>query len=431
MAQPAGSRISNIALREFPLESKDRAVTNSALVNFLVLIPVLAYVALHFVKIRPAPGGLWPAIAVWAAMFAGAAIVLSHPPATLFYPKNGALQEMQSELYRLADKPLKKGDVVLVIQGSSAVSACVKGRVLERLLRDRKLPVRVFLLSVPGSNHFERLELLREWLAELPPAQAAAFRAAHVVLLSEILYVYDLNPLSGFLENAFGDRSIAYTTPANVVAMLETAWQTSRAKDFEDRAPASLMPVIAEHYLFNVFRVGTISTVETATASYSNHGAAPAPRPSKNAASPPKPPSRPEGFDYASAVRDFRAQMAEGKGAKALRDFPWQSIHEQERFRIASGYVDAFGYLATPHIVTIPRKYEQRILGEFGGGAIRFDGGDDAVLALLDKAEYWRDQVHLTPAGAEIFTRWLADEIAAAWPQISGKTSSSLPDKSH
>jgi hypothetical protein len=388
--------------------------------NSLILIPTLAFVALHFVKIHPLRGGLRRAIAVWAVLFVAAALILAHFPAALFYPKNEALQSMQSELYRLAVKPLKKDEVVVLIQGSSAVAACVKPRLLERLLREKNLPARVFVLSVAGSNHFERLELLRQWLAQLTPAQAQAFRKARVVLLREVLLSYDENPLNGFVENAFGDRSIAYTTPANAIPMLRTAWAESRADDSSDAPAPTLAPLIVGHLLFNVFRVGTIPSVQVAKAAYSNHGAAAAARQTTA--------PRAAAFDYAGAVGEYREQMARTKAAKPIPTaFSWQPIHDRELLRVTGGEVDAVGYLTTPHISPNPRRYEKKHLDALDVGTVRFDGGSDAVLALLDQPQYWRDHVHLTPAGGEVYTRWLADQLAAAWPQISGET---VPKKS-
>jgi hypothetical protein len=390
----------------------------------LIFIPVLAFVALHFVKIRPGHGGLKRAVVLWAALFICTAMVLSRFPAATFYPRNEALQRIQGELQRLEKRPLKKDEVVILIQGSSAVASCVKPALLERLLREQNLPARVFLLSEPGSNHFERIELLRQWFSQLTPAQTASMRAARIVLLNEILFSYDKNPLNGFVENAFGERSIAYTSPANAWPMAVTAWQQTHSQDPDDVPSPEILPLIAGHFLFNVFRVGSIPSVPAPEQKYSNRGAVPPPAP-RNEASPAAPAAqavtdapREKSFDYGTAISEFRATDTKARPGKW--NFPWQEIHDRESARVAAtGAVDFTAWLTTPHLGPNPRRYTVTRL-ETLDDTLRFDGGSDDVLTLLDKPEYWRDQVHVTQAGGKIFTEWLAAQIAAAWPEISG-----------
>ncbi|MGH8045985.1 MAG: hypothetical protein ACREKL_01955 [Chthoniobacterales bacterium] len=407
----------------FPLESRAPPDTNSAPLNFLILIPTLAFIALHFVKIRPGHGGLKRALVVWIVLFVGTALVLSRFPEAPFYPQNEALGTVRKELEKLAKKPLKKGEVVLLIQGSSAVAACVKPGLLERLLRENNLPARVFLISESGSNHFERIEMFRQWLKQLTPAQAADLRAARVVLLREVLYSYDKNPLSGFVENAFGDRSIAYASPANAWPMMVTAWRRLHASDPDDAPPPEILPLIASQLLFNVFRVGTIHAVEVFRGEYSNRGpgvsrgttAIPAVTMPAASAAPAAP--QPEGFDYAAAMAEVRASKIKGRTDKW--DFPWQEIHNREILELAAGTVDDFAYLVPPHLSATPRHYEEYRLGQLDE-FLCIDGGADSALAQLEKSEYWRDRAHLTPEGGRVFTTWLAAQITAAWPEISG-----------
>ena len=254
-------------------------------------------------------------------------------------------------------------------------------------MTDRPRRARRVQLSTPGSNHFERLAVLREWLVRLAPEQAATLRRARAVLLREILHAYDSKPLTGFVENAFSDRSIAYTTPANLIPMLRTSWLAGRAPD----SRTELLPLISAHFLFNVFRVGTIPMVRIEKPDYSNRGASPAENP--------------------------RAKQ----GKAFSPPYPWTEIYDRELNAVAIGPIDQIAWLVPPQLGAFPRKYARGFLRDLGPKTLGIDGSSEAALARLDGKEFWKDRVHVTTKGEEAFTAWLAEEIAAQWPRFAGE----------
>ena len=394
--------------------------------NYLILVPVIFYLSLSFVRIGE-KGKLRNALLVWGILGIVALCALNMIPLSVSYRENEALQALDKELDRLRKKPIERNEVVFLIQGSSASAACIKPRLLEKLLRDQKIQARVIMLFTAGSNQFERIELLRQFQKQLTREQLEALHRSKVILMREVLYAYEQNPLSGYAENAFGERSIAYSTHQNFTAILRTIWERARNPPTLDDQPGSL-PVVAAQFLFNLFRVGTIRSVETDKIRYSHRGPGPVAdlatkEPSLGIESIPQA-ERPDlrhskHESYQDNITEFRAEMNDPARLKPILDFPWRKFYLQALLAESAGLVDVTVFFTTPHIGASPRNYEAHILRELLPNVVRFDGGSDTVLLLLNNARNWKDRVHLTPTGGEIYTNWLASQMVSAWPRLS------------
>ncbi|HEY8900470.1 MAG TPA: hypothetical protein VIM61_08655 [Chthoniobacterales bacterium] len=361
--------------------------------DWLVAVPVLAYAAVSLVRARAGRGGIWPAVALWGVLAIAATVLFARLPALAFYPGNDALRRMVGESSRLRANGLKKTDVILLIEGSSAVTADVKPAELERRLRERGLPARVVQISSGGSNHFERVAMLREFLRTLNSDEAKVFRKARVFLLAEVLYVYDFLPLHGFAENAFSARSVGYATPRNFLPMLRAIWAKGSR---DDPAALALAPLVTEHVLFHAFRVGTFPLVAVPVQTYSANG---------------------------TGDRDASAPANRGGKRRALSDstqlpYPWWHASREALEDAVDGWVDAAGYLAPPARADLEPLYQAKFAAALPADTLQISGVEARPLL---GPEQWRDAAHLNARGADTFTAWLAARIAADWPRISGE----------
>jgi len=108
-----------------------------------------------------------------------------------------------------------------------------------------------------------------------------------------------------------------------------------------------------------------------------------------------------------------------GAQLKALRKppvdpsvLPWlRDIRERRSTRLWQPYQAKLVYFGLPSTTVDQLQYVRGFCQAIGSTCI--SPADQALLSQLDDAKLWRDASHLTKAGADIYSRWLAHQLVA------------------
>jgi hypothetical protein len=290
---------------------------------------------------------------------------------------------------RIAAKRVKQ--TIVVIDGGSHTARGVDGALLTKELARLGHDVTVFQLSVKGANHFERRllhERLRDVLGSLP-----GIEKHRVVLMLEVEAGYDTYPLYQLDENANTDRAYAYLSPE----VAYDAWRAIRRSDGVFKGEG-LEKALLSHAAINGLNVG--ASVRLVDASVIKRGA---------------------GYSPAQGAKKRFAFPGVGEAKKAFAGPAGPDVRWLRRARDGwlrrewDGLEDQRIYFAPP---SLAGNYTTHARGFCSRTKVPCFPGDAALLARLDKRHRWRDKGHLSEAGAKIYTRYLAGELArnkAVW----------------
>ncbi len=265
----------------------------------------------------------------------------------------------------------------LVILGSSYSSRGLDGPLLERLLAERGVHVRVLQLTWPGAYAYEQDFLLSRELR--------AFRLPAAILVE----IGSEASVTEKPENRCKPQVIGYRDAERSLWMLRQVWYGGHDWDVRTRFEHSLEIVL--HSLAYYTQLGFLRSAAIGT---------PAPfagfQPEESSPSPPS----------AEALREALAQTLPPVANPAATAF--------RRYQLANWSRRGIGtilFFQPPMASAARRGMVAGICRSLGANCLPAAPG---LLSDLS-GDYWTDLGHLNRAGAKIWTRALADQLASGW----------------
>lgn len=292
------------------------------------------------------------------------------------------------------------GRPIILLEGSSLTAYGINGEMIETLLRQRGIPVTVLQLSAPGANHYERLEMISEFLKSLRNDEREKLKASHVLLLREVLREYDENPMK-YLEGDTLQRNLHYTD----IPMFTKMWRTgSHLKD-----PVAFHWNLIKCTVLNAFGTGLL--------------------PGGKISAPSVPPSPykgidwgiPKSFNFEAAWNEFAAGYIRGDRIGKLEEkVPSETwiCANSDLLEILGPYVDKVGYFATPVLSADEIRYQKAFLDSVSENHPKFGPAAPGLYQFLAKQNFWYDPRHTTLPGSVIVTMWLEAQLAAQWGDL-------------
>jgi hypothetical protein len=231
----------------------------------------------------------------------------------------------------------------------------------------------------------------------MTPVERERLAAGRVVLAREVFDSYDREPLYLFQKDSYTERAKVYMSPEYALAAWHGYWAGSREGISDLDKWKRGLPVagaIVERVLLNRFGAGAFSGMDwrgrkrKTRAFFAMEGAK-------------------ENFDYDRAVAEMRS-WDEGSGAG---DVPagWRFCREFLASRNGE-WVDGEVYYAMPTLEGHRRRYQLEFR-ESSGELVLGPPGFEEMQDFLGR-EKWFDGVHPTGAGAILFSKWLAEQLA-------------------
>lgn len=358
----------------------------------LVLIPVGALVLLSSLRFDAARGSGWicgMAVGVVFCLFLGLRSMI--PDEVVFFAS-----EVSRRVRGQVEEFRKSGARdFIVVEGSSVTAYGINPVVIRDELKRRGLDLGVLQFSAQGANHFERAFFLEAFWRGLTASERDRFREGRVVLLREIFDAYDNEPLYLFEKDSYTERAKVYMSPGYAVA----AWEA-----FLDGLPEGMPAaerwrrevemgaLLVERVLLNRFGAGALSGMDW-RARKRKTGAFFALEGEKG------------NFDYVAAVSGMEA-WTDSQGSAFEIPRGWRKCRDflQER---TAGWVDSEAFFAMPTLEGNRRVYQMGFKKSQEG--LVLGPPDRAGMKEFVGKEFWFDGVHPKRAGAERFSKWLAE----------------------
>lgn len=283
-------------------------------------------------------------------------------------------------------KPKKN---LLIVGGGSYVAYGLDPNELEDRLRRRGYEAEVVHLAEPGANHFERRQLYRDLLDHPSSRLRDTPDGTRVVLLEEVQLQYDTEPVVQIGRNLGTARLSYYMTPR---AAREALWALHFGGGKDQEAVDYLEWKVVRHALVRTFNVGAVDRL-----------------------------TRLERVKARDGFVPFRAAPFKFKGVGAARaattgplpefEYPWLwEIREPGIEWAFDGHLDQWVYFAVPPTNARYVKHSRVFCQKTDKHCVPLD--DPELYDGLKGRKFWHDGGHLSKAGARVFTRWLADELA-------------------
>jgi hypothetical protein len=298
---------------------------------------------------------------------------------------------LPSRVIRYAAKELELAQEpnVLVVDGGSYVVRAVDTEVLEATLSELGYRVRAIRFAAGAANHFERyhmqLHALRRSQREPDPRQ-------RWIYLTEAQLGYDREPLAQFEENQDTYRAYQYLWPEN-------GWYAARAVSQPDSTPplsgAWRWPLF-RHALINATNTGAFQRLAPEAAVGVHDGLVSEERQRR--------------FKFSGMEPVLEA--ARQRRAKA-RVPSWLSQVREPRSRaLWQPRLDELVYFGVPTTKPAQMTYVRAFCRSTRAKCLV--PSDEGLLGQLDRRAAWRDATHLSRAGAQVYSAWLARALAEA-----------------
>lgn len=261
---------------------------------------------------------------------------------------------------------------VLVV-GSSYTSRGVDGAFLEKKLRENIGEVTIFQLSYPGINAYEQ-----DYFIDRLFASGLRFDTLVIELGSEGVVNLDQ-------ENQYKSNVIRYHDWARFNLLLRTALFDGDNVGILKRSELVMSHI--RQFMAMLFNLGFINQLQPVNEVESILG------------------YQPEAYiGFKRGAEDPKKQDFSG----VLKDYPTTSqfrvsqVEKLKRFGVNQVifFQPPFGFLGK-------RRFTTELCTLMGGDCIL----SDEVIGELDLNEYWTDDNHLSKAGAELYSHWLAFEL--------------------
>jgi len=363
--------------------------------DYLVIIPILALLALQFVSLGGKRPSLKRAAVVWVIGLLLFAVGRTLVPEELLFRDSEVVRRVQSQLRHLRKEKNWPDRPIIILEGSSLSLVAINGEALEKALRAAGRDAIVLQFNLAGGNHVERLHLLDLFFDSLSQKEREQFRAAQVIMLSEVMRRYDEHPLVFLTKNEYADRARVYLNPANTWI----AWQLHA----EDKSPEQgMVPALVENAFANIFAIGTLSDMKI--------------------------PGRIRGiggyFPLKNTDPNFNLETAwdrveiESKPIKTEHPFPWWSRYYETLQARSGGLIDHAAFYALPTMDGEERAYQATFRTHGPEQSIMLQPNSEIYQSLRQDG-VWFDPYHVREKGAEMTTDWLAREIILHWDDLT------------
>ncbi len=294
------------------------------------------------------------------------------------------------ERYAVDELSNAKEPNVIMIDGASYVLNGVDTGVVTSELATLGYSAKVVRFAAGAANHFERYRMQQGIVQRLPGKQSVNQRWFY---LAEVQAGYDQIPLAQFDNNLDTRRAIQYCTPEN-------SWAAARALG----SPGVTLPLggawrwqLLRHTLVNAFSAGALMRYAPEADIALGGGAVTPHRPGK---------FRFHGLGSLIEALDRPTDPAN------VMVLPWlREIRERRSKRLWRGYRAELIYFGVPSTSIGQLEYVRGFCQAIGSKCIA--PSDPALLTQLDTPKLWRDVSHMTNAGADIYSRWLAHQLVA------------------
>lgn len=305
-----------------------------------------------------------------------------------YVPKNHPMRIARYGVDRLKEAIRHPSDNLLIVEGGSYASRAIHPLILQRTLKKLGYRTEVVQVSLSAANHFERFQLQDDILRYSGFLKQPRKRH-HVVLLTEVQYNYDRTPLAQFMENLDTDRTYYYVSPA-------TVWFGLRALHSEGVRNDDVSAwELLRHGMVNGFNVGISSRFEPWRRNTPLTGH-----------------QRNRGRGRSKVKNLPRLIAAATKPLGKTTHLPWLSNIREARLRdLWGGSLDEWVSYGIPTRQPNYIEWTREYCAESSEPCIAVD--DPRLLEALGKGSKWYDWGHLSSAGAEVYTKWLAKRLVA------------------
>jgi hypothetical protein len=315
-------------------------------------------------------------------------------PLKLSFPDAATTRVVQFGSDRLKQDDRSLGQYVFVIEGSSPTSRAIDGEQLEAQLSSAGIAASVIQIALDGSNHVERLQILREFVQGLGAREIEQLKRSRVIFCREVEYYYDRDPFNKVESNAFTDRTLSYVNLQNLPEIIR--WFGLNSHWIGLIRKRDLVGSIVAMEAFNLFRVGYLARIQTGGSLPPQNGFVP-----RQTRSPDFNPSGPLPLNFPSEPSKTDLKIYHSTTAwVASRDAEYERLFEKVG--------------ATPCFFTVtswsaPMYRYNLWFSQSPKHQPFFNGDTEALRKSLADPGLWADELHLKPAGALIFTQAFAN----------------------
>lgn len=365
--------------------------------DFLVIVPILALLALSVVRFGSRPPRVAFALGVAGVLFCGFIGLRASISDEWLWPNSEVDRRtrwLQKHLLRTEGWETRP---VLILLGSSATYYGVDAEFLEKELARLGTPATVLSFGMPGATHQERFYMLEAFLRKLGLENREKLASTRVVLLGEVFDAYDRNPLYRLEKEEATERAILFLNPGNALK----AWSAYVRALGEHQGTLSehrAAYLLIEHALLNRFAVGTFSKM-----SWPNRSPRSTP-PFFSLA------GRKAGFKFEVAVAEMTKERTRPRSPERV-PFPQWLVGQEDLRLLMKPYVDTYGYYCLP-LLEVPRSdYQAEFLRQLPPEMVKVSGPTESEMSIFLQPSLWFDGVHPTGEGAHGVTGWMAARL--------------------
>ena len=281
---------------------------------------------------------------------------------------------------------------LIIIEGSSQTELGIDAPAIESQLRSAGYDVTVIELAGAGGNHLERFSLLSRFAAEMRRQGLAA--SANTRLLLEVAPEYDGNPTIFFMTNKDTLRGYHFSSFGNFWFAVQSLQIINGSLMRNRTALATLLhnAVVSSLDVGLVLQMQRFDDLE------------------------PIPPFAPK--DQPEPDFEFKAYAADKYTRKpaAPLEARWIRFTRYRTGRISSlfdGSITETDYFSVPTVDYDKQMRYVRSFCRWRGASPCIDATDPALYGSLDSADDYFNTVHLSGKGAEIYSRYFAEQLIA------------------
>lgn len=298
-----------------------------------------------------------------------------------------------AKVYRHIDRTLDAFTAIaqdkklIIVSGGSYTARALDPDMLSSLLSTPDKAVTVLSIARTGQNHLERKPILEYIEAAI---LERGIPAKQVTFLNEVHQGYDSHP---FVQlRSLNARTIEYCSLGNTLPVLlsddNKAWRSFREN------PDRFWTYVSALFL-NAFNVA-YAQLDDDAAQVSFTGYAPEQGPNR---------------DFVFRQDQLKEALeANGNTAEENLDAQWLMRHTYWPYAKEGLVYGRVVNFIPPSLRPSYYHYYAAFAGHNGHAHLSFEGYIE-TLRRLDQARYWYDKGHVTRYGAEIITRWVAQEL--------------------
>jgi hypothetical protein len=318
-----------------------------------------------------------------------AALVLNLGDFVLDNPDEGIVKGQMEIMQRDQIAHVPKN--LIVIEGSSQTLLGIDNAAVEEELRSSGYDATVVQLAADGGTHMERYTMLSRFAAEV--MRHGLSLSPNTRLMLEVAPGYDMHPVRFFMENKDTLRGYYFADFANIAFAMHSMRIVNQQFDANNMAS---LAALSHDALVSTFKIGLLLQM----------------RPFQDV----DPLSSFQPMNAPKARYTFRKYDAQKYVRTPADDLDEASIDltEYRTGRIA----DLFGSgITETDYFSVPTANNERMMRyahsfcRWRASAPCIDATDPAIYEVLDSADDYYNRDHLSQSGAEIYSRYFAQQL--------------------